>query len=81
MERVVLLNKEAGFGFHGLEAPDILQHNDQVAVGHHEGRRKHGVTPAVPHHPQHAGPDEEDKRQPADVGDAPRLRRTENRRS
>lgn len=75
MERVVLLDKEPGDGLHGLKAPDVLQHDEQVAVGDHEGRRQHGVAPAVPHHPQHAGPHEENKCQPADVCDAPGLKR------
>jgi len=67
------LEEEARHVFQDLEAIDVLQHNQQVAVRHHEGRGEHGVAPAVTHHPQHARPDEEDERQPGDVGDAPRL--------
>lgn len=81
MESIVLLDKEPeDFGvIHDLETPNVLQNYQQVAVGHHEGGGQHGVTPPVPHHPQRARPDEEDKRQPADVRDAPSLRRPNRR--
>lgn len=79
MEGVVLSDKESGDGHHGFKTPDVLQNYEQVAVGDHEGGRQHGVAPAVPHHPQHARPHEEDKRQPADVRDAPGLRRRSQR--
>lgn len=79
MEGVLLPDEEPRDRLHGLNAPDVLQDYHQVAVGHHEGRGQHGVTSAVPHHPQHAGPDKEDERQPADVRDAPRLKRTSQR--
>lgn len=65
---------------HDLKTPNVLHNYQQVAIGHHQRRRQHGVTPPVPHHPQHARPDEEDKRQPADVCDAPRLKRTKRRK-
>lgn len=79
MERVVFLEKEPWDSIHVLKTPNVLQNYQQVAVGHHEGRGQHGVTPPVPHHPQHARPDEEDERQPADVCDAPHLTRTHHR--
>lgn len=79
MEGVVLPDKESRDGLHSLEAPDVLQNDEQVAVGHHEGGGQHGVAPAIPHHPQHARPHEEDKRQPADVRDAPGLKGTSHR--
>ena len=79
VERIVLLDKEPWDWFHVLKSPDVLQNYQQVAVGHHEGRWQHGVAPPVPHHPQRARPDEEDKRQPADICDAPRLTRTNHR--
>lgn len=78
VEGIFLLHKQPWDGFHVLEAPNVLQNYQQVAVGHHEGRGQHGVAPPVPHHPEHAGPDEEDKCQPADICDAPRLKRTHN---
>lgn len=56
-----------------LKAEEVLQDNQEVAVGHHEGRRQHGVAPTVSDHPQHARPDEEDEGEPRDVCDAPRL--------
>lgn len=31
------LEEDARHGFQDLEAPDVLQHNQQVAVRHHEG--------------------------------------------
>ena len=67
------MEEEAWHLLQDLEAPDVLQHQQQVAVHHHEGRGEHGVAPAVTHHPQNARPQEEDERQPADVGDAPGL--------
>lgn len=76
MEGVLLLDEEPRDFRHVLETEDVLQDDEQVAVRHHEGRGQHGVTPAVPHHPQYARPHEEDERQPADVRDAPRLRTT-----
>lgn len=79
VEGVVLPDKESRDWSHGFKTPDVLQNYEQVAVGDHEGGRQHGVAPAVPHHPQHARPHEEDKRQPADVGDAPGLKRTGHR--
>lgn len=78
MERVVLLDKEPRNFLHVFKAPDVLEDYHQVAIRHHEGRRQHRVTPPVLHHPQHARPDEEDKRQPADVRDAPCLKRENN---
>ena len=69
----VALEEEAWHPIQDLEAPDVLQYQQQVAVHHHEGRGDHGVAPAVAHHPQNARPQEEDERQPADVGDAPGL--------
>lgn len=75
VERVVLLEKKTWDSFQVFETVNVLQDYQQVPVGHHEGRGQHGVPPPIPHHPQHARPDEEDKRQPADVRDAPRLRR------
>lgn len=79
MEGVVLPDKESRDRLHGFKTPYILQNDEQVAVGHHEGRGQHGVAPAIPHHPQHARPHEEDKRQPADVRDAPGLKTTSHR--
>lgn len=76
VEGVLLLDEEPRDFRHVLETEDVLQDDEQVAVRHHEGRGQHGVTPAVPHHPQYARPHEEDERQPADVCDAPRLRTT-----
>lgn len=81
MKGVVLPDKESGDGIHGFKTPDVLQNYEQVAVGDHEGGRQHGVAPAIPHHPQHARPHEEDKRQPADVRDAPGLRRRSHTRT
>ena len=80
MERVVLPDKESVNWFQVLKTPNVLQNYQQVAIGHHEGRRQHGVTPPVPHHPQHTRPDEEDKCQPADVCDAPRLKTTNHKK-
>jgi len=45
------------------------------AVHGQEGRRHHGVAPAVAHHPDDAGPHQQGKGQPAVVGDAPYLGR------
>lgn len=79
MERIVLLNEEPRDRRHVLKGPNVLQHYEQVAISHHEGRGQHCVASPVPHHPQQARPHEEDECQPADVRDAPSLNKTNHR--
>ncbi len=72
-ERHIFLQEESRNGLQRLEAPDVLQDDEQVPIKHHERRGDHWVFPPVPHHPQNTGPDEEDEGQPTHVRDAPSL--------
>ena len=60
-----------------LQAVDVLDGQEDEGVEQNEGRTHEGDSTLLGHHPDDAGDEQEDKGEPAVVGDAPQLEQTQ----